>query len=764
MPEIKVNYGDSEPEKPKKAKKLVVKDDNADTSPKQKVSSKKVAVTDPTPKAVDPVGADEELAAIASAIDHIDLAETQSSEEAPAENDTVKSDTVNEKAVKTAPELPDSEIDKTQTVEQAMQTAESVSETSIVNSDQTAPQIGPELFAAEVESANTSAKSSSKSTAAPEPVADVKVISDVASTPTKPEVADVAVPSEPEPKQSEEFSDADTAQKVDDIVAKESDELLERQDEDLQPVVAVPKPNKIKQLFGEWWVNPATKWGIITGFVLLIIAVCMLPTTRYAILNAAGVRVQASIQVNSSENQQPLKNADVVIAGQTIKTDEQGVAKFSKLKLGKTSIKISKRGYAYNEQTKVLGWGSNPLNAVSLQVTGSKFIFKTTDYLSGKAVVGAEANSGDFNAQSDKDGKIILPVDQDSKSDITVSIKANGYREEKLSFKNTDLSEKEVKMVASRPHVFISKRSGKLDIYKIDADGKNEKILLAATGSERDDMIILPMPTDNYVAVVSTREGQHNKAGYLLSNLFLVNINSGELTKLNQSERIQLVDWAGDRLIFIAVTEGASAANPARSKLFSYQIDQPGAKQIASANYFNDAVVFKNSVYYAPSSYAIPVASVKFYKINPDGTNQSSILDKEVWNIFRSNYDTLLLSVQQEWYELTTGNVTATKLSTSPANPKTITYRDSPNKKQALWVDNRDGKGVLLSYVVDSKKDEILQTQSGLVNPVYWLNDTTFVFRISDGRETADYVKSTEGGNAKKLRDVTNTDTANYFN
>ena len=344
-----------------------------------------------------------------------------------------------------------------------------------------------------------------------------------------------------------------------------------------------------------------------------------------------------------------------------------------------------------------------------------------------------------------------------------VTIKVAEYKDQVFTIKLTDIAEKTVLMVSARKHVFVSKRSGKLDLYKIDADGKNEEKLLTATGSERDDLALLLHPSDDYAAMVSTRDNKRNKDNYLLSTLHIVNVKTGELTKVASSERIQLVDWTANRLVFIAVTEGASAANAARSKLFSYEIGQPGPKEIASANYFNDAVVFRGAIYYAPSSYAIPVNSVKFFKVNPDGSNQVKVLDREVWNIFRSDYETLNLSVQQDWYELKTAD-SPTKLASAPANPKSRTYRESPDKKHAVWVDSRDGKGVLLSYNLETKKDDVMQTQAGLGQPLSWLTSSTVVYRISDGHETADYVKSLDGGEAKKLRDVSATDVANFFN
>ncbi len=590
------------------------------------------------------------------------------------------------------------------------------------------------------------------------PVAeDIAVVNDA---PTKDDE-----PAETQEVPEEEFDDTQIEKAVDDIVASEGDELLARQDEQKKQQQAPPEKKKrsLRAKIKEIWSIPSFKWGLLVGVILIVASLGIIPAVRYSLLNTFGVRAGLSLTVINSDNQQPLKNASVVVLGQTQTTDEKGSANFTGLKLGKAEVVVSKRGYTEVKQAKTLGWGSNPLGQVKLGVSGAQFSFVIKDFLSQKAVLGAEAVSGDFNAQADQDGKILLPLDQRAEGDIEVTIKASDYREEKVVIKASDTAEKTVVLAPSKQHVFVTKRTGKLDVYKVDADGKNETMLMAATGSERDDIAVLPHPSKDYAAIVSTREGKRNKDGYLMSNLYVVNVKTGEPTKLPQSERIQLIDWAGDRILYIAITEGASAANPARSKIFSYEIGQPGAKEIASANYFNDAVIFRGAVHYAPSSYSIPVAGVKYFRVNADGSSVATLLDKEVWNIFRSDYDTLLLSVQQDWYEQKAG-AQPTKLGSAPANPKNRIYRESPDKKRALWVDNRDGKGVLLAYNTEAKNDDTLHTQAGLVLPVSWLNNTTYVYRISDGREIADYVKSTEGGEAVKLKDVTNTEQYNYFN
>lgn len=73
------------------------------------------------------------------------------------------------------------------------------------------------------------------------------------------------------------------------------------------------------------------------------------------------------------------------------------------------------------------------------------------------------------------------------------------------------------------------------------------------------------------------------------------------------------------------------------------------------------------------------------------------------------------------------------------------------------WVDERDGKGVLLNYEHDTKQEKTLQAQGGIKSPIRWLDEDHVVYRVADGRETADYVMSLSGGEPKKVRDVTNT-------
>ncbi len=584
--------------------------------------------------------------------------------------------------------------------------------------------------------------------------------------PTPPETAkndDEPVPPAPqsviEPDSPPE--DVATEGAVDDIAAKEGDEVLAAEDAEVAKAFEQPKKSKlvaVKQFFKKWWDNPKARWATIAGLVAVLILIIALPVTRYFLLNSVGVRGKASVIVLDDSTQLPLKNVQVSVGGQSSKTDSNGVANLAHVKLGHSELVISKPAFATEKQGVTLGWGSNPLGSRPITAVGAQYTFVVKDWLSGKPVPKAEAASGDANAQSDKNGKIVLTVDV--KGDVTslpVSISASNYRTEKLALDLSLKAPQAVNMVPGRRQVFVSNRSGKDDLYKIDVDGKNEKLILAGTGSEQDNIALVPHPTDEVAAMVSTRDNVHNGDGFLLSTLTLVDLSDDTTSTLAQSERIQLVGWVGSRLIYVQIAAGASATNPKRYRLISYDYKAKVKDELASANSFNDVILVGGNIYYSQASTFATDPNTGLYKTSADGKIKKPLLSQEVWNIFRVSYSTFDLSVQQNWYQYNLSDLLPTKLSTVPANPKSRVYLDSPDGKHSLWVDQRDGKGVLLSYDTTAKTDKVLLSQSGLSYPVRWLSNNTLIYRIHTPSETTDYVLNTDGGQPHKIRDVFNT-------
>lgn len=573
---------------------------------------------------------------------------------------------------------------------------------------------------------------------------------DATDSPSLPQSDDII---EPE-KDSDPAVESDDA--VEDIVRSEGDSVLAAEDEELQKAFEPEHPKnlrtKIKDTFWKWWNNKKIRYSTFAGIFVLILLIAIVPTSRYFVLNTVGVRAKASVVVYDDQTDNPLKNVQVSIGAQSATTDINGKAQLTSVKLGKQDLKIQKRAYAETVKTITVGLGSNPLGNASIKAVGSQYSFNITDWLSGKPIDKVEASSGNFDATSDSEGALTLVVDATADENLEVTMKAVGYRDEQVKVEPSSKQSQDVKLVPKRKQPFISKRSGKYDLYKIDADGKNEKLILPGTGTENESIGLVSHPDSEVVALTSTRNNVRNKQGYILTTLSLIDLEDDSNTNVAQSEQVQIIGWSGDRLLYVQIAAGASASNPKRQRLVSYDYKKSDKVELASSNNFNDVLLVGNKVYYSLSS-----PQPGFFVQSVDSKNRTTVIDKETWSIYRTSYSQLDISVAQDWYKMQIGESTAKKESNQPSNLTSRIYSDSADGARSLWVDQRDGKGVLVLYDRDSDKEKALVSQAGLENPVRWLNNTTLVYRIHTPQETADYVLNIEGGSAKKIRDVTST-------
>ncbi len=560
------------------------------------------------------------------------------------------------------------------------------------------------------------------------------------------------------------LDDEATEQAIKEIVAEESDTILEVEDAfaEAEETDEPAKKGRLRAFLTNLWSTPARRWGVIGGAAALILIVALLPYSRYFVLNTVGIRSSLSIRVIDNGTLQPLKNVKVSAAGISGQTDSEGRVKLEKLRLGRTKLLIEKRAFSNSDQFVTIGWGSNPLGDFKVNAVGSQYTFYIKDFLSDKPIQKVEAASGEGNASSDQEGKLILTLDTaefDDNEEITVDITAENYRPETIKLTVSNKEAQSVKLVPSHRHVFVSKRSGKYDVYTVHVDGKNELKIVPGTGLERDDITLLPYQNDSAAALVATRENVRNSDGYLLSTLYIVDTETGDMVKIDQSEQIQVVGWSrSGRLVYVKIAAGASGANPKRHRLMSFNSqDYSDVKELASSNSFNDVVMADDKIYFAPSNIFGEAGGIGLYVVNPDGQAQKTILDKEVYNIFRSTYDSLDISTGATWYSYTLDSDAQAKVSGAPSSQFSKIFADNSANNFSLWVDSRDGKGVLLNYDRSTKSDTTLINRSGLKTPVYWLNDKYAVFRVNDGKETADYVLNTEGDEPKKIMDVTDT-------
>ena len=532
--------------------------------------------------------------------------------------------------------------------------------------------------------------------------------------------------------------------------------------------IGAGKKQKPQHLLSRWWRNKKARYGTIIFLFVFAVVIMLLPLTRYFVLNSVGVRSSLSITVIDKASNQALRQATVSINGASSQTDDNGNATVQKVKQGSGKIIIEKKAYAKLEIPVTVGWGSNPQGKVFVQPTGVQYTIFVKDWLSGNPIEKVEATAGQANALSDKDGKIVLTLDQeDYEKNKTATVKKDLYRDEQVDLDATDKF-KDVIMAPSRRHMSVTKKSGKYDVMSGYIDGKDDKVLLTGTGYEKEDLALIEHPEKNLAVYISSRDNKRTSKGILMSSLMIIDEETGasRLTStIGQSERYQPVGWMKDNFIYAFLNNGVNFDSPELYKLMSYDYQTGQSKQIATANYFNDIMIFGDRVLYTTGFAGDnkPQDKIGLFSVNSQGGDSKRLMDQETWNMLRTGYQTVAFTTGTNWFEYKLGAAQVSTIAGAPAIQKTRIYSDHPTQKKSLWIDERDGKGVLLAYDISTGKDSVLYTVSGLKQPTQWLSTDVVFFRVSNSQETADYAISQNGGSPKKIRDVTNANGADYW-
>lgn len=501
----------------------------------------------------------------------------------------------------------------------------------------------------------------------------------------------------------------------------------------------------------------------IAGFIIILIILCLaiVPVTRYKILNTLGVRASVNLKVIDSASQLPIKNVDVSVGGATSKTDVNGMANISGVKLGKTDLNLTKRSFSPISESVIIGWGSNPVDtAYQMVPAGTKYSFVLVDFITNEPISGIKISDGNSSAISDKQGFAEIKIEP-TEADTIIKVQSESYTSQAVKLNTNPTSQKiPIKILPSQPDVFISNRNGKYDLYARQVDGTGELNILPGTGSENiSELSILPKPGSNKVAFVSTRDGLKSKDGYLLSNLYIVDSKTKQVLKIpgTESEKIQLLSWDKDKLIFAKIVAGPSGNQNGRQRIIAYNLTEESLKELAMSNEFNDITVINGIVYYATNSPQPGVS--KLYSINVDGSAKKVILDKQVWVVKQINTDSILANTaDKKWYQISVKDGKTTEYKGAETQQTGKNYIVSPLGKKFAWVERRDGKDVLVVKTSENNNQEkIIATKNGLKYPVNWISDNYIIASVSNNDESASYIVNISAGKIQKIGDHTNT-------
>jgi hypothetical protein len=521
---------------------------------------------------------------------------------------------------------------------------------------------------------------------------------------------------------------------------------------DAEPIIDKPKPRGLRALWSHTWLH----WLVLLLLLAGVGTAAGLPISRYWVLNHMGVRSTASVIVIDDVTHQPLQHVQVSLAGITTETGSDGRAVLHDLQLGPSRLTIAQAGFSEISRQVTVGWGSNPFDRMQLKAIGVQYTVLVVDALSGKPVANAQVESATTAARGNDKGLAILTLPNNEATDeITVSVARDGYRTEQATVKASTKIPVPIPLMTSRKAVYVSKQSGTYDVYTSDADGRNTQVILPGTGNEGPNISLAVSADGTRAAVVSTRDKQYSADGYLLSTLTLINVDDGTSTVLTHADQIQLVDWIGSRLIF----QQGVASGVNRYSIISYDYAANTRFQLTAAARFSSVLSAQGTIYYAIASVASdPSVQPYLYRVDPDGGNKQTVLEKEVWSAYRTGYDTFSVQTSDGWYTHTV----STKINKIASAPEVLTSKlfieQANDSGRSLWLDTRGGTGTLQVHAKTENKDTAIVARAGLVYPIRWLTDDSAIYRVVTNGETADYVVGTTPGRpAHKIADVVNT-------
>jgi hypothetical protein len=541
-------------------------------------------------------------------------------------------------------------------------------------------------------------------------------------------------------------------------------EPTQKQEESIKTAAETPSVTTSPQSGGQK-TTPTKRGGKIQAFlsskrgkivaaaILVVIAVTTLmiiPTTRYGIAGLALKKTVTFTVIDATTNK-AISQAEVILAGKTVKSDPQGKVQFQSIPVGEYQVHITKNYYKDATQTVLVPILTNPQDIqTSLAATGRQVPVAVMNKITGKPLEKAIITVSDTSSATNDQGEstIVLPA---NKQTITGKVSLNGYNDQQITITVTE--QKDAKntftLTPSGKLYFLSKRTGNISVLKSDLDGSNVKTVLEGTGKEDETGTVLLASRDwKYLALLARRDSQFAK-------VYLIDTASDTLSVIDEGDAdFAATGWYNHTFIYTVSRHNLQDYQPKQNALKSFNaeskkiatLDETNAlgdqatgaafEQYGSIRILNNVVVFSKEWYGVEShmnGQHITVTSVQ-----PDGANKKVVKQFDKLGSTGASYISLLklykpqelyfklqigFNGDQSFWEYENGAVTEAKdITDSTFNKDYPTFLISPSDKKTFWFESRDGRNVLFEGDANSSQAKDLGDLADYT-PYGWYSD-----------------------------------------
>jgi hypothetical protein len=554
---------------------------------------------------------------------------------------------------------------------------------------------------------------------------------------------------------------------------------------ELKPVpLPAPADSKPKRSFGQKLkalLHSKKFWLSLVGLlVVAAIAVWFIQPSRWWIVNLFGgsntVMITVATPGEGKTKAATLRNAAVTMNGKSYKTDDKGTVKVSGVPYGKSIITAKKAGYQDTNREVTLDLdpllhlfgGKAQDDAVrnvelSMTATGMPVSFKAVDWLSGKPVTVGDYTISDVVARPDAQGLVSLKIPGTDDSKATVKASFGGKYIDKQFEVIIGAGDPEViSVVPGGKHYFVSKRSGVLTVYSSNLDGTDVQAIVTGTGQETDATAFAVSPSGKYGVLSSARDGERNAKRDLLQRVYVVDLASKQITPVDEAVAVDFADWSEETLVYTTRNYEASD-NTYNTVLRSvdaadkrvYNFESSGGIYVSTVAF--DKVIYQKYIYDGNDQQLSPILRVA----NTNGMSIKTLGNQVLFNSYsQMDFDRIVFKTEQDqaWHEynLNTDNLKTVSQPSNGSSAQQYLSTAKSDSSKRLMIDRIDGKYALIVKDTSTGESKTLYSAGGLGGPIRWVGDV-IVYRVATSQETADYGVSINGGDPKKITDVTAT-------
>lgn len=534
------------------------------------------------------------------------------------------------------------------------------------------------------------------------------------------------------------------------------DEVIEQDDLNNKEAKKLAKKNAKKHLTPEEIKKAKKKKRILIAClsVILVIGLFLVPAVRFAVLNFVGFQNDIIITVLDNDKK-PVNGAEATINGKSsVTTDIYGRVTLENVRFGKIPLVITKPGYAKVTTELHSDIRTGRAEPFTMKLIGIKIDIAVKDWLSGRPIKGVSAESGEAKALSDDSGVASLVVMPSEEDKLTVDLKAAGYKPKKVDF-DTSVRTKETLLVADAQNYFMSVRDGRHDIYSSDLDGKNVKKIIESTGKESRELLGFAIHPDNRHAVlVANREGKVQNS-MVVAGVYLIDLKDAAITKIDEGTNVNLQGWSGKFMVYTKSNPSVRLDSKNAIELKLLNIESRFNPVITAANTISDIFTYPDMVvYHAYNPFAEEDKEARLMAYHTlSGNHQELAKDHKISYLTQPSY--LNLNLMMEDGSTKSMSLPSGTMQNQAGGPlPSRYYHTSADGKYLVWVERRDGKGVLLRRALDGGEEKVVASQGGFTDPLRSIGNKYLVIRSSTTSETADYVVDIGSGKIAKLNDV----------